>query len=154
MCFGAILATEWFPGFFTDHQMFINKNWKLIKFILDLCDVTTDAYARSTEDDRDALKNVMGCYFGFAGDGIINAPGFSWDYFANGDKLIDYYNSYEYDRNHAKNLVFHGSDPHLYCGEALILAMQFGRIKDAKLLLNDQLIQLQKFADNTTEASV
>ena len=125
------MALELFPALFTDQQTFINKNWKLIQFILDLCNVNTDAYARSTEDDRDTLKNAIGVYFGFAGDGIINAPGFSWDCLANGDKLIEHYNSYEYERNHAKNLVIHGSEPHVYCGEALILAFQFGRVKDA-----------------------
>jgi len=152
VCYGAILATEWFPAFLTDHQTFIYKSWKLIKFNLDLCDVTTDAYARSTEDDRDTLKSAMATYFSFAGDGIINAPGFSWDYFANGDKLIEHYNSYDYDRNHANNIVIHSDDPHVHCGEALILTLQFGRIKDAKVLLDDQLIQLQKFANNTTDA--
>ena len=114
--------------------------------------MNTDAYASATEEDRDALKNVMACYFMFAGDGIIKAPGFSWDYFANGDKLIEHYNSYEYERNHAKNLVIHGSDPYVYCGEALILTLQFGRVKDAKLLLNDHLIQLQKIENNKTKA--
>ena len=134
-----------------DHQMFPNKCWKLIKFILELCNSNTDAYAHATDEDRDMLKNAMACYFFFAGDGIINVPGFSWDCLANGDKLIDHYNSYEYERNHPKNLVIHGCEPHLFYGEPIILTMQFGRIKDAKLLLNDQLIQAQRIADNTAE---
>lgn len=152
MCFGAILATEWFPAFCTDQQTFINKSWKLIKFIFDLCDVNTDAYARSTEDDRDTLKSSPAVYFAFAGDGIINAPGFSWDCLANGDKLIEHYYCYVYERNHSKNQLIHGNDPHVYCSEALILTLQFGRVKDAKLLLDDQLIHLQKIANNTADA--
>ena len=151
VCFGAILALEWYPGLVSDYQMFLKKSLKLINFILDLCTASTDAYAHSTEEDRDMLKNAMACYFTFAGDGIVNVPGFSWDCFAAGDKLIDHYNSYEHERNHPKNLVIHGSEPHLYCGEPLILTMQFGRVKDAKLLLNDLLIQFQKIAGNTTE---
>ena len=151
VCFGAILALEWYPAILSDHQVAIEKNWKIMKFILDLCNADTDAYAHSTEEDRDTLKNAMGVYFWFAGDGIINAPGFSWDCLTNGDKLVDHYNSYDYERNHSINLVVHGSEPHLYCQEAFILTMQFGRVKDAKLLLNDNLIQVQRFAENTTE---
>lgn len=43
--------------------------------------MNTDAYARSTEDDRDTLKSSSAVYFAFAGDGIINAldfPGIAW----------------------------------------------------------------------------
>ena len=65
---------------------------------------------------------------------------------------MEHYYSYDYDRNHAALVDVCGVDTHLYCGEASVLALQFGRVEDAKQMIDDNLIELEKVVANPTRA--
>ena len=151
--FGAIQALEWYPLLASaDKQQTAVISWKISKMILDLCDQTTDAFARSTAEERNALKNAMACFFFFSGDAIISAPGFSFDYLNNGDKFIEHYFCYKYEENHHINVELHSNDVHVYAPGAGVLTLQHGRVEDAKRILDDHLTEFEKVAINPAGA--
>merc|ERR1719272_2801285 len=112
-------------------QSFADVCFKLITMVLDLCNETTDAYACSTEEDRATMKSSMLWPISICQDVILNTPGFSWDCFEGGDKLVESYYSYQYDLYHDLIVEHVSNDLHFIGAEPYILALQYGRVEDA-----------------------
>ena len=104
MCYSATISIEWQPPVLSGNERaFANANWKLVTMILDVCDESTDAYAHSTEADRALAKPIMAWPLYWAGDRVMQSPGFDWGRLGkNGDKLVEHRNAYTFEEhNHA-----------------------------------------------------
>jgi hypothetical protein len=143
MRYAALASLDWLPGWLSgDQQNFANVNWMLSKLAIDLYDDPL-----STEEDRAAFKPLAAYPLRLAGDACLsNMPGFSWDYFgANGDKLVEGSNAYKYEEHHAF-LVECVSLDAVVCidGNAFFLALQYGRVKDARKIVDANLAHMEK----------
>ena len=123
------------------------------KRILDLCDESTDLFALSTEEDRDAMKNLLSWPLRSGSDAIIKSPGFSWERFGpNGDKLIEYQAGYKYDEHHNSNVKCCSVDPQCLGGAPWLATLQYGRVADALKMLDSNLEFTRKVVEFSASA--
>ena len=141
--YAAAVSLDWLPGWLSgDQQSFANVNWMMCKLAIDSYDNPL-----STEEDRSAFKPLAVWPLRFAGDACFsNMQGFIWDYFgANGDKLIEGFNAYKYEEHHAFLVECLSLDTHVCTGaNAFVLALQYGRVKDARECVDANLANIQK----------
>ena len=146
MCYAACFSVDWFPAILSGNaQATANACWKMTKVILDMCDESTESYACSTDEDRAKGKPLLSVVFFQTHDLILNAPGFSWDcYGTNGDKIVEYQNTYKYDVHHDLFVDLLSGDVAALGGAPFLLALQFGRVKDAREILDASLVTYEK----------
>lgn len=111
------------------------------------------------EENQVKAKMLMPWAIMVAGEAITSSPGFGWQCFgASGEKLVECHNAYAqhekhhnevYDRGATEDTASNGTllplHTHATFGAApWILAMQYGRIKDAKNMLKANLVQTKK----------
>ena len=152
MCFSAIVSLDFFPAILgRDMQAVSDACWKLSHYVITLCDENTEAFARSTEADRAVVRPVLDS-LQFGGDAIVNAPGFSWNFFNQGDTLLANYYSYSYEACHEPIVGMTSGDTHVYGAELKVLTLQFGRVGDAKRMLDDLLAAFQRISETPASA--
>lgn len=93
--------------------------------------------------------------FWFGGDYALSQnPGFSWDYFEDGSKLIEHYEAYDYDDHHAPIVEMTTLDQHSWGTEAFLLTLQYGRVEDARhMMVHNHLATWQRFTENKASSS-
>ena len=140
--YAAKLSTEWFPALLNgNEQGYADANWNLTAFILDMCDESTEAYACSSPEDRALAKPMMAWTLAWGGDRILQSPGFSWDRLGkNGDKLVEHRSAYVYEDHHEAVADLISVDTWTLGSPSFVLTLQFGRLEDARNIMDDNLI--------------
>ena len=132
-------SKDWFPALLSgDQQQHADACWKLCEYVLDLFNENSHAYASSTDEDRAAMKPLLAPFLWMAGDCVSNASDFSWDYFRNGDALVEHFDSYVFEEHHTTITDIVTVDVHMWGTEAFILTLQYGRVEDAQRMMVDQ----------------
>ena len=116
--------------------------------VLDMFNEESDEYTCSTDEERAIMKPMMAWPLREAGDAIRYSPGFSFDYFENGDTLIEHYCSDSYEQHHGTIVDYMSLDLHLLGAELNVLALEFGRAEEVMQMLEGHLTVVQKFAVN------
>lgn len=156
MAIAAGMALDWFPALLSgNEQAQTDEMWKLGEIMLSMLDETTDAYAHSTDEERRIAKPMLAWSVYVSHDAISNSPGFSWDLFdANGDTFVDYYNAYSYEE-HSNVLrdICSADTVALFAAAQSILTLQYGRVKDARELMEENLVLKTKLMRVTASDS-
>ena len=148
MVYSAAMSLDWLPAMMSGNEQTIaGESWKLSKMILDLSDETTEVYTLSTEEDKAKGKPLMAYILMMAGDAVQKSPGFSWDLFGkDGAKFVEHYNAYNYEDHHDWITDLVSVDVHIaYPGNEWLLTLQFGRVADARRMVEEN-VKLAKKA--------
>ena len=140
MLMSASTKLDWFVALVSgDQHKIATALWIGCRIAIDLQDESSEMYALSTEEDRAKGKPLLPPMASFgAGEAILKTPGFSWDCFGpNGDKLLASRKAYNYEEHNYVFCGIYSCDvvPLLEAG-AYLLAMHYGRVQDAKEILN------------------
>ena len=140
------MAMKWFPAMLSGNQQnYANACWTMSKLILDMFDETSDVYPLVTEEDRADTKPMMPWTLILAGEGLMTAPGFSWEAFGiNGQKLIDHQTAFNYEVHWSVAVGLYSCVTPAIMGSApWLLTMQYGRVQDSIRLLDDNPLQTE-----------
>ena len=120
--------------------------WNQLKLNFALSDETNALSLSLLEQERMAMKLLFSMYLFAAGDGIKTTPGFTLDMFgSNGDFI--------FDEHHLLLVDFCSMDSMVWGGAEWFLAMQFGRVTDAVLLLEQRYLLFTKVAADLASPS-
>lgn len=140
------MAMKWFPAMLSGNQQnYANACWTMSKLILDMFDETSDVYPLVTEEDRADTKPMMPWTLILAGEGLMTAPGFSWEAFGiNGQKLIDHQTAFNYEVHWSVAVGLYSCVTPAIMGSApWLLTMQYGRVQDSIRLLDVNSLQTE-----------
>jgi hypothetical protein len=157
ICYGGTSTLDMFPALVGGNmQSYANETWKLAELVLDRCDPQNIAMETDGSDEGGfvlLLKPMLSWHLNFSGDAIMNAPGFSWDRFGpDGDKLVDYYNVYDFAVHHAVLVDIISFDVFaVYGGTQWVLTMQYGRVAEVLKMNEDNLRLTEKIMANTAD---
>lgn len=162
ICYAAMQTLDWFPAVLGGSmQSHANELWKMAELVLDRCDPQTIAIGSNSGDEGGdeggfvhLLKPALSYHFNFAGDAIMNAPGFSWDRLGpNGDKLVDSYNVqadvYDFEVHHAVIVDLCSTNNFAtFGGTQWALTMQYGRVAEVLKMNEENLLLTEKIMAN------
>ena len=154
MCYAAELSLNWLPAIMSgNEQTSANGFWRLSKMIVDMCNESTDVFALSTEEDREQGKALLTWTMRCAAEPMFKSPDFSWDLFEpNGDAIVEYQNAYNYAEHHGLSVEIVSHDPQCVAGAPWLLTMQYGRVRDALQMLDENLAFATKLAEFSASA--
>ena len=140
-------AIDWFASILAgDTSVYAATNLKYCEMILATNDESTDAYAHLSEHERYMTSSMKASILTFGGDEMLfHTPGFKFDCFGpNGDNLVKWFNSYNYEDHHAYLSEQLSADPVVVANaSSWILTMQYGRVGDAITILEERLRLLE-----------
>ena len=146
---GAQLSLEWFSAILGgDEQKVADVGWELLTSVSELSSENSSASAHSTEEDRAALRPFVYGMVWLAGDAMLNSPGFSWDSFEGGDRIVDSYYSYDHNVHHTLAIEIFSTNSHLWGSDSFILVAQYGRVDDARRMMDDQAAVFKTFSEH------
>jgi hypothetical protein len=143
--FGVALGIEWFPAMLSgDKESFANVCWNMSKKLLDL-DANTDGSTIISEEEMANAKMLSTGLLFFVGDTLLNTPGFNVDDLGeHGEKIVEAARAYVHEEYHSMLCIVGSLNNWFSGGEAFWLTMQFGRVKDALVLLKRQSADILK----------
>jgi hypothetical protein len=148
-----VFACEWLPAILSSEpEKSFPICWKLTKMAIDMNDERTEAYACLTADERHLVKPLTLGWAFVGGDAMMRSPEFVLDsYGANGDKLVERSNAYDYYEHHRFLAEVFSGDTWLGVnGCDWLLTLQYGRVADAVAVMEKRLSVMAKvMADNT-----
>jgi hypothetical protein len=149
-------VVDWFAGLLSgNNDQYTAACWKVTSMLIDLSDESTDAYSRLTQDERDSVNPFGVALACFGGDAMLRAEGFTLDSFGpNGDKLVEWFNAYDYDKHHTySGSLFSVDTMIVYNIHDWLLTMLYGRVSDAIPILDERLRMAERVLADTSSPS-
>jgi hypothetical protein len=148
------LILEWFPAILSGNlDKYAEVSWHLTKKLMAMNDESKDAYSRLTEEERELVKPISLIYTFLSGEAFMRAVAAeqSSPFGPHGDKLVEWAAAYRYEKHHTYIAEIISMDCWFNLGGAeWLLTMQYGRIADAKVILQERTRVMDKVDADTS----